>query len=69
MDTLQLFLATVAAKDLECSHYDIKNAFTKSHLKEEIYLEPPKGIEVKRGYVWQALRSLYGLKQAARDWN
>jgi hypothetical protein len=69
MDTLRLFLAAVAAEDLECSQYDIKNAFTESHLKEEIYLEPPKGITVKKGRVWKALRSLYGLKQAARDWN
>ncbi|KAI0992878.1 hypothetical protein K3495_g15306, partial [Podosphaera aphanis] len=69
MDTLRLFLAVVAAENLECSHYDIKNAFTESHLKEEIFLEPPKGIQIKKGYVWKALRSLYGLKQAARDWN
>jgi hypothetical protein len=69
MDTLRLFLATVAAEDLECAQFDIKNAFTESHLKEEIYLAPPKGIEVKKGCVLQVLRSLYGLKQAARDWN
>ena len=69
MDTLRLFLATVAAENLECDQYDIKNAFTESHLKETIYLKPPQGIEVKRGYVLKILRSLYGLKQAARDWN
>ncbi|CCE32516.1 uncharacterized protein CPUR_06376 [Claviceps purpurea 20.1] len=51
MDTLRLFLAMVrlflamvAAEDDECSHYDIKNAFTESDLKEEIYLEPPTGV-------------------------
>jgi hypothetical protein len=69
MDTLRLFLATVAAEDLECFHYDIKNAFTESHLKEQILLKPPKGVYVKRGHVLKVLRSLYGLKQAARDWN
>ena len=69
MDTLRLFLATVAAEDLQCSQFDIKNAFTESHLKETIFLQPPPGLNVKKGYVWQALRSLYGLKQAARDWN
>ena len=69
MDTLRLFLAIVASEDLECYHFDIKNAFTESHLKEEIYLEPAEGVTVKPGYVWKALRSLYGLKQAARDWN
>jgi hypothetical protein len=69
MDTLRLVLAMVAIEDLECYHFDIKNAFTESHLKEKIYLAPPPGVPVKPGYVLQALRSLYGLKQAARDWN
>ena len=69
MDTLRLFLATIAAENLECFHYDIKNAFTESHLKEVIFLKPPRGVEVKKGYVLRILRSLYGLKQAARDWN
>lgn len=69
MDTLRLFLARVAKENLECHHYDIKNAFTESNLKEEIYLSPPKGVPVTKGYVLRAMRSLYGLKQAARDWN
>ncbi|KAI0996666.1 hypothetical protein K3495_g11517 [Podosphaera aphanis] len=69
MDTLRLFLAVIAAENLECFHYDIMNAFAESHLEEEIFLEPPKGIQIKKGYVWKALRSLYGLKQAVRDWN
>ncbi len=51
MDILRLFLVTVAIEDLECSQYNIKNAFTKSHLKEEIYLEPLKGISLKKGYI------------------
>jgi len=69
MDTLRLFLATVAAEDLECFHYDIKNAFTESPLKEQILLKQPEGVHVKKGHVLKVLRSLYGLKQAARDWN
>ena len=69
MDTLRLFLATVAAEDLECAQFDIKNAFTEAHLKEKIYLAAPKGINIKKGHVLEALRSLYGLKQAAQDWN
>lgn len=69
MDTLRIFLAIVAAEDLECHHIDIKNAFTESHLKEQIYLAAPDGINVKKGYALHVLRSLYGLKQAARDWN
>jgi hypothetical protein len=69
LDTLRMFLAIVAKEDLECSHFDIKNAFTESHLKEEIYLAPPQGIQVQKGHVLHALRSLYGLKQAGRDWS
>jgi hypothetical protein len=68
MDTLQLFLGIVAFKNLECWHFDMKNAFTESDLKETIFFQPPPGVKVQPGYVLQALRSLYGLKQAARDW-
>ena len=69
MDTLRIFLAIAAMKDLELIHIDVKNAFTESPLKEKIYLKPPKGVQVTSGYALRVLRSLYGLKQAARDWN
>jgi hypothetical protein len=69
MDTLRIFFAIVAAEDLECYHFDIKNAFTESTLKEQIFLSKPDGVPVRDGYVLRVLRSLYGLKQSARDWN
>ena len=69
MDTLRVFLAIAAMKNWDLTHMDVKNAFTESHLKEKIYLSPPKGVKVKKGYALRVLRSLYGLKQAARDWN
>jgi hypothetical protein len=69
MDTLRVLIAIAAKKDLELTHMDIKNAFTESHLKEQIYLAPPQGVKVKDGYALRVLRSLYGLKQSARDWN
>ncbi|KAI0992435.1 hypothetical protein K3495_g15750 [Podosphaera aphanis] len=69
MDTFRIFLATVAKRDLECSQFDIKNAFTESQLKEDIFLAPPQGVVVSQGKVLKAMRSLYGLKQAGRDWN
>ena len=47
---------------------DVNNAFTKSVLKEKIFIAAPKGVDCLRGKVLQVLRSLYGLKQAARDW-
>ncbi|SLM35638.1 related to retrotransposon hobase [Lasallia pustulata] len=51
MDTLRMFLAIVAKEDLECQQYNIKNAFTESHLKEQIFLEPPQGYYVKKDHV------------------
>ena len=55
MDTLCLFLTTVTSEDLEYKHYDIKNAFTESHLKENIYLIPPLSVTHKKGHVLKAL--------------
>ena len=69
MDTLRLFLALVAKFNLECHQYDIKNAFTKSALQKRIFFAPPEGVPVSNGKVLRALRSLYGLKQAGRDWS
>jgi hypothetical protein len=59
----------VTAENLDYRQYDVKNAFTEATLKERIYLSTPQGVPVKNGYSLRVLRSLYGLKQAARDWN
>ena len=69
MDTLRIFFAMVATNDWECHHLDIKNAFTESILEERIYMSPPQGVPVASGHALRVLRSLYGLKQSARDWN
>ena len=47
---------------------DVNNAFTESVLKEKIFIAAPKGVNCLRGKVLRVLRSLYSLKQAARDW-
>ena len=67
MDTLRIFVAITAMKDLKLIHIDVKNAFTESPLKEEIYLKPLKGVRVSNRYTLRMLQSLYGLKQAIRD--
>ncbi|PMD36815.1 hypothetical protein L207DRAFT_601095 [Hyaloscypha variabilis F] len=57
----------MATEDLKCNHFNIKNTFTKSTLKERIFLSKLKGVPVRDRYVLRVLRSLYGLKQLARD--
>lgn len=38
-------------------------------MKETVYLKPPHGVNVTKGKSLRVMRSLYGLKQSARDWN
>lgn len=68
-DTLRLFLAVVALEDLECHQVDVNNAFTESFLKEVIYIKPPPGVDLPPEQALLIRRSLYGLKQAVRDWH
>ena len=68
-DSLRLFLAIVAVRNIECYQVDINNAFTESILKEKIFIAAPEGVDCPKGKVLRVLRSLYSLKQAARDWH
>ena len=66
-DILRLFLVIVALEDLECHQVNVNNAFTESFLKEVIYMKPPPGVDLSSGQALLIRRSLYELKQAARD--
>ena len=68
-DSIRLPLALIGINDWEGHQIDISNAFTNSKLKEEIYMKPPSGLRISPGLVLLLKRSLYGLKQGARDWN
>jgi hypothetical protein len=68
VDTLRTILALVSLEDLECHQIDVNNAFTQSTLSEDIYMLPPDGLDIPEGKVLKMQKSLYGLKQAAKDW-
>jgi len=48
---------------------DVTGAFLNAELKEKVYLKLPEGILFQGSNIVQLLKSLYGLKQAGRDWN
>ena len=47
---------------------DVNNASLHGDLHEEVYIQPPPGVEAPTGYVCRLRRALYGLKQAPRAW-
>ena len=49
---------------------DVKSAFLNGFIQEEVYVEQPPGFEdhEKPKHVYELQKTLYGLKQALRDW-
>ena len=70
LTTVRVYIALATAKDWPLHQLNINNAFLHGFLDEEIYMVPPAGYTKARpGQVCRLYRSLYGLKQASRQWN
>jgi hypothetical protein len=70
LTTIRLILGIVAAENLHLEQLDVKTAFLHSDLEEDIYMRQPQGfiVQGKENLVCKLRKSLYGLKQALRQW-
>jgi hypothetical protein len=70
LNTVRVLLSLAANRDWPLLQFDVKNAFLHGDLTEEVYMDPPPGIEKYSNIptVCKLKKALYGLKQSPRAW-
>ncbi|GJZ68087.1 retrovirus-related pol polyprotein from transposon TNT 1-94 [Tanacetum coccineum] len=70
MEVIRIFLAYATHKPFIVFQMDVKTAFLRGTLKEDMYVCQPEGFidDDHLSHVYKIKKALYGLKQAPRAW-
>ncbi|XP_058202952.1 uncharacterized mitochondrial protein AtMg00810-like [Rhododendron vialii] len=70
MESIRLLFGIASHFNFKLFQMDVKRAFLNGDLKEEVYVEQPKGFTHPSfpDHVYRLRKALYGLKQAPRAW-
>ena len=70
LNTIRVLLSLAANLDWPLQHFDVKNAFLRGVLEEEVYMNIPPGYVITSGdkVVCKLHKASYGLKQSPRPW-
>lgn len=69
-ESIRTLLAIAAHYDLEIAQFGVKTVFLNGELREEIYMDVSERVTTyNKDDKCKLLKSVYGLKQASRQWN
>ena len=66
--SVRLSAAFANEYDPESCHVDVDQAFVCADLKEDVFMRLPEGCGALSGKMVKLNKSLYGLRQASRQW-